>query len=130
MLTQIFEEVYLSKPITSRPANSEVSLICKKFLGIDTNILDQLKQMLNKNFDPYLNWIENVPVSFIAQLEDYILDITKQQISYLLNVFYFVDNPLEIDKINLLKNNKLKETNNEYWCKKFKLESNTKNKLI
>jgi 23S rRNA U2552 (ribose-2'-O)-methylase RlmE/FtsJ len=134
MMTQIFEEVYLSKPITSRPQNSEVYLIGKKFLGIDKTLLDQLKQLLNKKvnpiFNPHLCWIENIPQSFINQLEDYIIDITRQQISYLLNIFYFVDNSQLIDQITLLSKGQLKEKTNEYWCKKFKFEVNKFNKLI
>jgi len=134
MLTTVFEEVYLSKPITSRPQNSEVYLVCKKFLGIENAQLNELKKILdksiNKKFNANLNWIENIPQSFINQLEDYVLDITRQQISYLLNIFHFVDNTHEIDKITILSNGKLKEKNNEYWCKKFNLESNNKTKLI
>jgi 23S rRNA U2552 (ribose-2'-O)-methylase RlmE/FtsJ len=134
IMTQIFEEVYLSKPITSRPQNSEVYLIGKKFLGIDNNLLNKLKQLLNKKinpvFNPHLCWIENIPQSFINQLEDYIIDITRQQISYLLNIFYFVDNSQLMDQITLLSKGRLKEKTNEYWCKKFKFEVNKFNKLI
>ena len=134
MMTQLFEEVYLSKPITSRPQNSEVYLVGKNFLGISDDLLNKLKSLLDKSinpiFDPHLQWIEEIPQSFISQLEDYIVDITRQQISYLLNIFHFVDNTTDIDKIKLLSSGKLKEVTNEYWCKKFKLESNKKNKLI
>ena len=134
MMTQLFEEVYLSKPITSRPQNSEVYLVGKNFLGIEDNLLNKLKSLLDKSvnpvFDPFNQWIENIPVSFISQLEDYIVDITRQQISYLLNIFHFTDNTTDIDKIKLLSSGKLKDITNEYWCKKFKLESNKKNKLI
>ena len=134
MMTQLFEEVYLSKPITSRPQNSEVYLIGKKFLGIDSDTLNKLKNLLDKTtnpkFNPHLNWIDNIPQSFINQLEDYIIEITRQQISYLLNIFHFVDNTQAIDQITLLSSGQLKEKTNEYWCKKFKLESNKKIKLI
>jgi len=134
MMTQLFEEVYLSKPITSRPQNSEVYLVGKKFLGIKSDLLNDLKSLLDKSinptFNPFNQWIENIPQSFLSQLEDYILDITRQQISYLLNIFHFVDNTHEIDKIKIISNNKLKESTNIYWCKKFNLVSNKKNKLI
>jgi 23S rRNA U2552 (ribose-2'-O)-methylase RlmE/FtsJ len=134
MMTQLFEEVYLSKPITSRPQNSEVYLVGKKFLGIKSDLLNDLKSLLDKSinpkFNPFNQWIESIPQSFLSQLEDYILDITRQQISYLLNIFHFVDNTHEIDKIKIISNNKLKESTNIYWCKKFNLVSNKKNKLI
>jgi 23S rRNA U2552 (ribose-2'-O)-methylase RlmE/FtsJ len=134
-LTQVFEEVYFSKPITSRPANSEVYLVCIGYLGIDQVVLNQLKQLLNKKinpkFNPKLNWIKNIPQSFIKQLEDYVVEITRQQISYLLNIFHFIDNTAELEKIKLIKDDKkLKEVTNQYWCKKFSFESNNGVHLI
>jgi hypothetical protein len=33
VLTNLFEEVYICKPITSRPPNSETYVVCKGFLG-------------------------------------------------------------------------------------------------
>ena len=134
-MSTLFKKLYLSKPITSRPNNSEVYLIGINFLGIEQNNLNKLKSYLNKDlnpkFDPYLNWIKEIPTSFISQLEDYVVDITKQQISYLLNIFHFVDNTQQLDKIKILKNdNKLKELTNIYWCDKFNFVSNTNSKLI
>jgi len=135
ILTQVFEEVYFSKPITSRPANSEVYLVCIGYLGIDKELLNKLKQLLDKKinpqFNPRLNWIKNIPESFIKQLEDYVIEITRQQMSYLLNIFHFIDNEGELSKIKLLKDdNKLKEVTNQYWCRKFSFESNNGLKLI
>jgi 23S rRNA U2552 (ribose-2'-O)-methylase RlmE/FtsJ len=134
-LTQVFEEVYFSKPITSRPQNSEVYLVCIGYLGIDPKSLDKLKSLLNKKlypkFNPKLNWIDNIPESFVKQLEDYVVEITRQQISYLLNIFHFVDNTSELEKIKILRDdNKLKEITNKYWCKKFDLEINNKQMII
>jgi hypothetical protein len=104
-------------------------------LGIDQDFLNQLKQLLNKKinpkFNPKLNWIKNIPQSFIKQLEDYVVEITRQQISYLLNIFHFIDNTAELEKIKLIKDDKkLKEVTNQYWCKKFSFESNNGVHLI
>lgn len=134
VLTQVFEKVYLSKPITSRPQNSEVYIICINYRGIDQQLLDKMKTLLDKKihpkFDPRVSWIKNIPESFTKQLEDYIIDITRQQISYLLNIFHFVDNSNELDKLTLLNDNKLKDMTNKYWCDKFNFESNNNKKLI
>ena len=48
-------------------------------------------QKLNPKFNPRLNWIKNIPESFTKQLEDYVIEITRQQMSYLLNIFHFID---------------------------------------
>lgn len=124
LLTQVFEKVYLSKPITSRPNNSEVYIVCINYYGIDKNILNKIKNIR----DPNIQWIKDIPDSFIKQLEDYIIEITRQQISYLLNIFYFIDNDNELHKLKILSENKLK--NNEYWCDKYKIEDNNKNKIL
>jgi len=129
-ITQLFEKVYLTKPITSRPQNSEIYIVCINFKGIEKKMLDELKNMLGSKFNPNKNWIKNIPNSFYQQLEDYIIDITRQQISYLLNIFYFVDNEGELEKIKLLNDGILKKKSNEYWCEKFEFEHNHKNKII
>lgn len=124
LLTRVFEKVYLSKPITSRPHNSEVYIVCINYYGIDKNILNKIKNIK----DPNIQWIKDIPDSFIKQLEDYIIEITRQQISYLLNIFYFIDNDSELHKLKILSNNK--EKNNKFWCDKYKIESNKKNKIL
>lgn len=123
-LSKLFKSVYLSKPITSRPANSEVYIILIGYLGIDQNFLNKLKNLLN-NFDPTVSWIKNIPDSFIAQLTDYVHDLTKQQMTYLLNIFCHVD----LD-INFQSDPNIKKKTNEYWVDKFKFQSNVKSKLI
>ena len=140
LLTQVFKKVFLSKPITSRPHNSEIYIVCLEFKGIDNIILKKLINMLDKEdkdkdkdgkFDANVTFIKNIPDSFIKQLEDYILEISRQQISYLLNIFYFLDNTSELGQIKLLKDNKLKDNTNLYWCDKFKIiSSNSGNKLV
>jgi 23S rRNA U2552 (ribose-2'-O)-methylase RlmE/FtsJ len=123
-LSKLFKSVHLSKPITSRPANSEVYIILVEYLGIDQNLLNKLKNLLN-NFDPTVAWIKNIPDSFIAQLTDYVHDLAKQQMTYLLNIFHHVD----LD-INFQSDPNIKKQTNEYWTDKFKFQSNEKIKLI
>lgn len=123
-LTKLFKEVHIIKPITSRPNNSEVYIVGKEFRGIDKELLDKLRNLLgSNNFDPYLNWLDYIPSSFMEQLEDYIVDITRQQISYLLNIFHFYDNDGEYSKI---KGNmkKIKDVTNQTWCDNHQMKSN------
>lgn len=48
----------------------------------------------------------------MEQLEDYIVDITRQQISYLLNIFHFYDNNGEYSKIKEnMKNKRYNKSN-------------------
>ena len=43
-----FESVYITKPCTSRPANSEKYIVCKFFKGIDTNKLIELYKIVSE----------------------------------------------------------------------------------
>lgn len=63
LLTEVFEQVYLSKPITSRPHNSEIYIVCIKYNGIDKNILNKIKNIRAPN----IQWIKDIPESFIKQ---------------------------------------------------------------
>lgn len=129
-LTKLFKEVHIIKPITSRPNNSEVYIVGKDFRGVDKELLDKLRNLLGKDhFDPYLNWLDYIPSSFMEQLEDYIVDITRQQISYLLNIFHFYDNDGEYAKI---KGNmkKIKDVTNQTWCDNHQMVSNSNKSYI
>jgi 23S rRNA U2552 (ribose-2'-O)-methylase RlmE/FtsJ len=126
MTTQIFEYSYIFKPITSRSHNSEVYLVCINYLNKNEIIINHLFEILiNNKFNSNLQWIEDIPKTFIDQLEDYIVDISRQQISFLLNIFYFVQNNIEIKNI-FDKKNKLFIN----WCKIYNFNDNYKNKLL
>ena len=112
MMTLIFKSVNLFKPISSKPYNSEIYIIGR--------IMDKIEQvnLLKDNIDKN-KWFD-VPISFTNQLEDYMIEITRLQISYLLNIFYFVDNDGEMDKIKNISSYKtIKDKSNEYWYNKY-----------
>jgi 23S rRNA U2552 (ribose-2'-O)-methylase RlmE/FtsJ len=48
ILSNLFEEVILNKPYTSRPANSEKYVVCKNFLGIQKELLNNLYTIVEK----------------------------------------------------------------------------------
>ena len=125
-MSKLFEQVYIYKPITSRAHNSEIYLIGLNYLYYNKKLIDHMIDILiNNKFNPDIQWIDNIPDSFIKQFEDYIVDITRQQISYLLNIFYFIDSHKEyknlFDKKDILFKN---------WCSTYKFISNNNNKLI
>jgi len=52
ILTSVYTNVYITKPLTSRPSNSERYIICKKFKGVDNSVLKKMEELLeniNKN---------------------------------------------------------------------------------
>ena len=71
LLYNLYEEVYLYKPLTSRIANSEKYLICKNFKGIDNDLLENIKDIyLNLDEKNFNIDIENLklPNKFLVNL--------------------------------------------------------------
>ena len=87
-LSSFYEEVYISKPRTSRPANSEKYIICKKFIGIDYLYLDAILEILeSKDLVDIFDF--NVPENFLLQIKKFNKINTKFQtgtIEYTLNL--------------------------------------------
>nr|QQV29302.1 cap-specific mrna (Nucleoside-2-o-)-methyltransferase 2 isoform [Kaumoebavirus] len=48
ILTQHFEKVYVTKPVTSRPANSETYIVCEDFKGVSDAVMDSLYDHLDE----------------------------------------------------------------------------------
>jgi hypothetical protein len=56
ILTGLFNEFYISKPMTSRPSNSEVYWVGKGFRGVSNSVLDALLNRLeNFNMRPFVS---------------------------------------------------------------------------
>lgn len=68
MLTYLFEELYITKPSTSRPINSEIYIVGKHFKGIDATLRDYL-----------LSRVDSVDsqVPLILTNDDQLLDVSK-----------------------------------------------------
>lgn len=76
LLKTVYREVYIYKPKTSRPTNSEKYVICKNFIGnqnMDT-ILLELKQLSEelKNYKKYTSFtlFNEIPKEFIDCVKD------------------------------------------------------------
>ncbi|ARA71893.1 hypothetical protein BNJ_00050 [Kaumoebavirus] len=48
LLCQHFGAVYITKPVTSRPANSETYIVCEDFKGVSDAVLDSLYEHLDE----------------------------------------------------------------------------------
>ena len=84
LLTFYYSNVFISKPLTSRPANSEKYIICKDFKGISNEKLNELYTIV-KNWEhldetQIFNFI-NVKDEFIKRIKNYNNLITKNQVS-------------------------------------------------
>jgi len=135
LLYSVYKEVYISKPNTSRTANSEKYIICKGFIGIDKDYLNKLyiivnsldlihskhlfiHKIFNYNFGKkFVNSIFNINTSFYNNQIDSINKTLKIIQSNELNIEY--GNSIKIQTILAFK-----------WCKYYKVSINYKSKYI
>lgn len=122
LLNYLYEEIYIIKPLTSRPANSEKYIICLRFRMVQ-NIEDIIQKMINhyevehKNITSILK--NEIPLIFLDKLKD-INSITGQtQIEHIQNVLsYMLDENRKTNLENIKKSHLLKCIK---WCKKHNL---------
>ena len=121
LLNYLYEEIYIIKPLTSRPANSEKYIICLRFRMVQ-NIDDIIHKMLEHYVEdkPITSVLKNeIPLIFLDKLRD-INSITGQtQIEHIQNVLsYMLDENRKTNLENIKKSHLLKCIK---WCKKHNL---------
>ena len=123
-----YDEMYVLKPNTSRPANSEKYLIFKTFTGVKTNEQIQIHEELRKQITcadlrpTYIpKWIYHMMVDCITKYNTY---YTFRQISYIKKTLDLVR--LKCNNETLYKNMVRNLTQHhstccETWCRKYRL---------
>ena len=132
----VYKEVYITKPNTSRSANSEKYIVCKGFLGIDDIYLKKL-YILVKSID----MIENNNM-FIHQLFNFNIDSEFLNNLSRINTLFFNNQCNSIkNTLELINNNSnldiefnssiLNQTLIAYkWCKYYKVSINYNSKYL
>jgi len=134
-LNTLFEIVIITKPHTSRPANSEKYLICKNFLGIKQNYLKKLYNII-ENWEIYEKkcFINNIfEIEIHINFKNCILYhnriIIKKQLEHIIKTLYYMDNTnLSYEKKKLIKSEQL--INCLLWCKKYNQPINNKSEYL
>lgn len=86
LLSKCFDKLYIYKPESSRPANSETYLLGIGFKGVDQQTIDGLKSFLTRirnqnNSQAKPGFYEGVPKSFFEQINRHSYEIAKKQIA-------------------------------------------------
>lgn len=143
ILASFYEQVYITKPKTSRYANSEKYVVCRGFLyssvhdifpfllnafkkciyeSTPSSPVDGLQSLQKPLFDSRFINIQ-IPGFFITKLEEYNAIFGQQQIENIHYTLSLIDNKYKNDKIdNLTKMNVQKCIN---WCMKHDIPYNT-----
>jgi len=130
LLSNLYESVYIIKPNTSRFANSEKYIVCKKFrcenvkeyVSIFYKILsgfDKIKHDITIN--PSLFNIK-IPYIFTNKLEEINAILGQQQIDTIVSTIYLIDNSNKNDKIEHMKKKNIQKCIN--WCQKHNIPYN------
>ena len=111
ILSAFYEKVYITKPQTSRYANSEKYIVCKNFLVVnDMGVFPYLKlafeKMINEQTKVYR--FLKIPIStfFITKLEEYNAIFGQQQIENIYQTIILIENKNKNGKLDaIIKSN-------------------------
>jgi 23S rRNA U2552 (ribose-2'-O)-methylase RlmE/FtsJ len=129
-----YEEVYLNKPLTSRPANSEKYIVAKGFKGIDYNyllVLFDLVDVWNKKPNPneiYDILCIDMPDYFLKSINEYNKLNSKQQIDTINNTIKIIEDKNKLSFLNTIVEKQIVEA--KKWCNKYKEKINIKSNFI
>jgi len=133
ILSAFYEKVYITKPQTSRYANSEKYIVCKNFLvASDIGVFPYLKAAFDKmlqasaaNPDINTHRFLKIPIStfYITKMEEYNAIFGQQQIENIHQTITLIENKQKNDKLEaIIKSNVQKCI---HWCMKYKVAYNT-----
>jgi 23S rRNA U2552 (ribose-2'-O)-methylase RlmE/FtsJ len=127
LLSLCYEKVYISKPNTSRYANSEKYIICKNFI-LDNISVELLFNNLINVYDyinEEINIIQilniNIPYYFISKIEEINAIFGQQQIENISITIILLETNKN-DKIENIKKNNISKC--ILWCQKYKIPHN------
>jgi 23S rRNA U2552 (ribose-2'-O)-methylase RlmE/FtsJ len=128
ILSCIYKKVYVSKPHTSRCANSEKYIICKNFILDDvSHIIPQLLVNYDNLNDITLNLTKiiniEVPYLFINKVEEINAIFGQQQIENICHTINLIENH-KPEKLETFKKTNIAKCIN--WCHKHQLPYNKK----
>ena len=132
ILTSFYDKVYITKPNTSRYANSEKYIVCKNFL---LPTCERFFPFIQKAFDKMIappGLVNNMyvhrflsiplPLCFVSKLEEYNAILGQQQIENIHYTILLIDNKHNQDKIDTLI--KMNVQKCMQWCVKYELPYN------
>jgi 23S rRNA U2552 (ribose-2'-O)-methylase RlmE/FtsJ len=123
MLTRVYSEVYITKPFTSRLANSEKYIVCKNFL-LDTSESDMYissfmdefeKLILYNNIFSLLNFDHDY--YFLNKIEEINIIMGQKQLENIITTLNIIGSRNNHDKIDSLKKTNIQKC--ILWCEKY-----------
>lgn len=123
LLCSCYKKVYITKPQTSRYANSEKYIVCKGFncninIPVIRKVLNQVITCTNtERIFPF-----SLPNLFVNKIEEYNSIFGQQQLENINSTIRFIENRGKSDKIDSLIHTNLSKC--AKWCAKHNIEHN------
>lgn len=95
VLTECFDEVWLTKPVTSHACNSEVYLVLKGYLGVDPSMLDLMYECMKK----HETFECEISKDFYACYEKAVTSLIKTQIDSLHTHYAVYYDKTQVDRL-------------------------------
>jgi len=117
ILSSVYEKCYIIKPYTSRYANAEKYIVCKKFKLDETyDIVKKFSEFfVDINSDKPISRFLNIdlPYLYINKLEDINAILGQQQLENILSTLHLLDNN-KPEKLDTIKKNNIQKC--VQWC--------------
>jgi len=124
LLTYLYEEVIVSKPMTSRPANSEKYIICTNFKMVSN--IDSIKNRICQIYEevqskPYASILKaELPNLFLNKIREINSIFGQSQISTILSVLTYITDEKKGEKMDQLRKSHMNKCIK--WCKRNNME--------
>jgi hypothetical protein len=123
LLCYLYENVYITKPLPSRPANSERYIVCLNFKMVPNiekliqNIFNKFYLIKQNNITSIIN--NEISNSFLEKIKEVNAIFGQSQIENIMNILTFIQDKNKNEKQELLKKSYLNKCIK--WCKKYNL---------
>ncbi len=120
LLTYLYEDVIISKPMTSRPANSEKYILCSRFKMVSN--IEQIKDRICSIYTqvqskPYTSILQlELPNLFLSKIREINSIFGQSQISTILSVLTYISDDKKGEKLEQIKKSHIHKCIK--WCKK------------
>ena len=135
LLSFFYKDVYLTKPLTSRPANSEKYLLCKNFKGIDNVTINKLFIVIRSwefinNTDKFMNSIfdNNIHEGLLKDVIDFNTITYNIQVKNIEKTLNIINNKSNLETLsNIIKKQTEKALE---WCNKYGVKVNNNSNFL